>query len=230
MTKLFGLLCFLFVSGFRSSAQNDSLRIEVEQGSSCFFLSNAWHFFNFPGMNQALASYSFPAIGKTVQSYGAGAFGSSGKFIFGGMGFGSGNDQTNDSGTVRLQGGMGIFFVGYAFYLSPHLRFMPCAGGGYGGFTASIMKEIPSRSIGFFLSNPNTAGLIGIGSLFYHLSGTLQYRMLKKNSFVFALHGGYNFAGNSAWNADNFSFSDSPSDSFSNYFISLNLGVSIGKN
>ncbi len=228
MKFYFTLFLFLVLIPSMGVSQSDSSFMSKNSGSSNFYLIDGFHFFSFKNLNAEIERFGFPIIKNNHASYGAGGFGTVGRILFGGEGYSTSNTQNNDSGSVRSQGGMGLFYIGYKVINSRHFDLYPMIGGGFGGVTVTFMKDHPDMAFNNFLSKPTNSGQIGMGALFGNLSLGMDYRMTQTNTMILGLRTGYSFSKTTAWKADNFHFVDAPQDPFSHFYIELIIGISIG--
>ena len=167
-------------------------------GGGYFSVGENWN--SLSNLNASLTAAGYTSVPENGLAFGGGGFGINNRFLFGGMGAGISFGSTKANGNeVKLQGGFGLFDVGYVLFSSSNLRVYPLVGIGGGGFTLKILKQGSPSPFGELLKKPAGAVQLTSGDFLLNLGigfHTLLFKKEKKNNqgyggFLLGVRAGY---------------------------------------
>lgn len=125
---------------------------------------------NLGSLNDALANNNYPKLGDTVTALGGGGYVLIDRLVLGGEGGGFSETATNDQYSTTLEGGYGLFRVGYVVHSTGRFRVYPSVGIGGGGATLrlrDLKRTAPAPSDAFTAPNEvaysTSSGLLDLG-------------------------------------------------------------------
>ncbi|HHW15405.1 MAG TPA: hypothetical protein GXX28_10815 [Firmicutes bacterium] len=89
-------------------------------------------------LNAELAKYNYPKLGDTVTALGGGGYALIDRLLIGGEGGGFTATAANNQYSTSLEGGYGLFRVGYVVHSTERFRLYPSVGLGGGGATLRL--------------------------------------------------------------------------------------------
>jgi hypothetical protein len=210
MKKLI-VLVLAFGSWFQLKAQNPG---------SALYLMPATQRFSFGSLNNVLAQAGLPEAPMTFGS-GAGGFGSAGNWRIGGEGTYFSGDASRNQNTTSLAGGLGYFYGAYVWQQNKW-NIVPAAGIGYGGLTLTATRSTTATSIGELFGSSANSSTVSIGDGFMHTSLGIERNI--SDSMFFGIKASYNMGirGERAWKTNG--LTNSVSDPFRSFQVSLNIG------
>lgn len=129
-------------------------------------------------LNTALAGAGLPEFGNDFLTLGGGGFFTAGPFLIGGEGHGLlGGDETTPDGEfrTRLNGGYGMFNLGYALVSDGPLDLYPILGIGGGGMQLEIIER-SSPTFDGVLADPGTSTRLSSGAFLLSASVAADWR------------------------------------------------------
>jgi hypothetical protein len=193
----------VFLSTAGIAAEFDGGQMRRGEGRGYFMFGT--NTLNLDALNTMLKDYGYRRFPETFSAFGGGGYGMVGRFIIGGEGFGLVN--SDESGAVggelfktSLNGGYGLFKLGYSVYRRGGLDLYPMIGIGGGGLALKISREETVR-FADILINPkrsvvvNTSCfLIDIGAGADYLLNTNRRGMGQEGGLAVGARLGYLFA------------------------------------
>ena len=163
-------------------------------------------------MNAALAGAGFPTLDRSTVTLGGGGYATRGRFVIGGEGPGLlSDDRPSADGSVQVgvDGGYGLFKVGYLAYSESGLDVYPMVGIGGGGLSVGIVER-SAPTFDDVLADPQRSSRLSTGMFLMDLSVAADYRFTKRRSeegrsggLMVGLQAGYVFApGTTNWTLD----------------------------
>lgn len=185
-------------------------------------------------MNAALAGAGFPTLDRGTVTLGGGGYATRGRFVIGGEGHGLlSDDQPSADGSVQvgLDGGYGLFKVGYLAYSESGLDVYPMVGIGGGGLNVSIVER-SAPTFDDVLANPQRSSRLSTGMFLLDLSLAADYRFTRRSEegrsggLLVGLQAGYVFApGSTDWTLDDINgVAGGPDLGIQGLYIRLSLG------
>ncbi|MEO0075179.1 MAG: hypothetical protein ABIK31_03600, partial [candidate division WOR-3 bacterium] len=159
--------------------------------------------------------------------FGGGGWGQGNRVRFGGIGMGGGKVVTNDSVSVEIGYGFGLFEVGYALVNLKHLIITPQVGiGGYGvGLKIKALKA--PTNLDSLLFYPGGKSQVSKGGLILSPSLALDIPI---NVIGLHLKGGYLYSPlNSGWTHEEFANIQGPDIKIKGPFVSIGVMFGGGK-
>ncbi len=200
----------------------------TEEGAG-FFAVGA-QFTDLEPLNNRLAEAGYPTFASEMISLGGGGYGVvADRLLLGGEGYGLLTaDGTFQGRNVSVDGGYGLFTLGYLFRPTSNLRVYPQVGFGGGGLQLDIGSQGNADEFDDILENPNRSATVGQGSFLVSLGGGLEYQFgaPDENGGVrLGLRAGYMISAlNSEWQLGENSLSGGPDATMQGPFIRLTLG------
>ncbi len=186
-------------------------------------------------INSALAGSGFPTLDRSTVTLGGGGYATRGRFVIGGEGHGLLSDaQPAADGSIQvgLDGGFGLFKVGYLAYSESGLDVYPMVGIGGGGVSVSIVER-SAPTFQDVLADPARSSRLSTGMFLLDLSVAADYRFTRRRSedggsggLLVGLQAGYVFApGSTNWTLDEINgVAGGPDLGVQGLYIRLSLG------
>lgn len=180
-------------------------------------------------LNDRLSNAGYPTFSSEMLSIGGGGFGvAAERLLLGGEGYGL---ITSDAGyqgrNVSVDGGYGLFTLGYLLRPHENLRVFPQVGLGGGGLSV----EIGSTGVDDFddvLDDPNRSATLEQGSLLLSLGAGVNYQFHppgESGGLRVGLRAGYVLSPyTSSWQIDESTLSNGPDASLAGPFVRLTIG------
>jgi hypothetical protein len=188
-------------------------------------------------LNSRLKAKGYSELSDTFTFVGGGGHGIVGKVIVGGGGGRLMGDEVSSKGyRMSLDGGYGLFNVGYIVHSKENLKIYPLIGIGGGGISLEIVEEGTSPPFDDILDDPKRGAeltasgflfQIGVGAdYFIEIGGDERGR----GGLGIGLFGGYILSPGWNWKMDGTDLSDSPDMSITGPYIHLTIaGVGLEK-
>lgn len=186
-------------------------------------------------MNSALSGAGLPTLDRSAVTLGGGGYAMRGRFVIGGEGHGLlSDDQPSPDGAVQvsLDGGYGLFKLGYLAYTESGLDVYPMVGIGGGGLSVSIVER-SAPTFEDILADPARSSRLSTGMFLMDLSVNADYRFTRHRredgragGFVVGLQAGYLFApGSTNWTLDDTNgVAGGPDLGIQGLYVRLSLG------
>ena len=186
-------------------------------------------------MNSALSGAGLPTLDRSTVTLGGGGYARRGRFVIGGEGHGLlSDDQPSPDGAVQvsLDGGYGLFKVGYLAYTESGLDVYPMVGIGGGGLSVSIVER-SAPTFDEILVDPARSSRLSTGMFLMDLSVNADYRFTRyrredgrAGGLLVGLQAGYLFApGSTSWTLDDTNgVAGGPDLGIQGLYVRLSLG------
>lgn len=186
-------------------------------------------------VNSALAGAGFPTLDRGVVTLGGGGYATRGRFVIGGEGHGilsQGQPSPDGSVQVGLDGGFGLFKVGYLAYSQDGFDIYPMVGIGGGGLSLSIVER-SAPTFEDILADPARSSNLSTGMFIMDLSVNGDYRFTRRVSeeggaggFLVGFQAGYLFApGSTNWQLDDINnVAGGPDLGVQGFYVRVSLG------
>lgn len=162
-------------------------------------------------LNASLSDAGYPALDDRFLTLGGAGYGSRGRLLIGGEGLGIlGQEETTTDGSHNLSvnGGMGLFRLGYLAFTDEGFELFPSLGIGGGGMSLKI-AERSSPSFDDVLGDPGRSSTLTTGMLLVDASLGLNYRFVtgsddgRAHGILLGVEGGYTYSPwDSGWDLD----------------------------
>ena len=187
------------------------------------------------GINKALVAAALPRVGEEFATLGGMGFAERGRWLIGGEGQGIvGAQKTSADGSfeVDLNGGYGLFRLGYKVLNKRRADLYPMLGIGGGG----LQLDIKGRSAPTFedvLENPARSSRLTTGGLMLDLGIGASYRVTRSErkdrgvgGFMIGATAGYVFTpATSAWKLDELnSVAGGPDGKIQGFYVRISIG------
>lgn len=193
----------------------------MEQGRGAGYFTAGLTMIDFHELNNYLTRHNLDTLSNEQFVFGGGGWGQGNRVRFGGIGMGGGKVVTNDSVSVEIGYGLGLFEVGYALVNLKHLIITPQLGiGGY-GVGLKIKALNPPTNLDDLLFYPGGKSQVSKGGLILASSLALDIPI---NVIGLHLKGGYLYSPlNSAWIHEEFADIQGPDIKIKGPFVSLGI-------
>jgi hypothetical protein len=185
-------------------------------------------------LNGRLGPEGYPALDGSFLTLGGGGYGERGRLLIGGEGhavLGASEDVPDGRRRVSLDGGYGLFRIGFIASSPGGVDVVPALGVGGGGLTLGILER-SAPTFGEVLDEPGRSSRLSSGSFLLDASIAAHYRIPSRREddaeggLMIGLHAGYTFAaGGSSWRLDGLNdVSGGPAVRIEGAYIRLAIG------
>jgi hypothetical protein len=231
-----GAMAVVLASGAYGASEVGAQEMDLRQSrSGRGFFQAGYLGLDVDDVNAALAGAGFPTLDRGTVTLGGGGYATRGRFVIGGEGHGIlSQDQPAVDGSVQigLDGGYGLFKVGYLAYSEDGFDVYPTVGIGGGGLSLSIVER-SAPTFDDILEDPARSSRLSTGMFLLDLGVSGDYRFMKRvdedgggGGLLVGFQAGYVFApGSSDWRLDDINgVAGGPDLGVQGFYIRLSLG------
>ena len=230
-TYVFGILVSLFfLNAFLSTGYAKCKKSEKGPGIGYFTIGAAS--VDLSNLNAALRTAGYPKLRNRFFSFGGGGLSFVNNLVMGGEGSGLFNTGVTGNGNkISLNGGYGMFEIGYILLSTKKTSLYPLLGIGGGGLNLRITEENLSANFSEFLKHPTGNVQFSSGAFLIDL-GFGGYRLLRAKEkkgrvggFLVGFRMGYLVAlFGQNWKLQDVSVLNAPKTSFSGPYFMVTIG------
>ncbi|MBN1153966.1 hypothetical protein JXB12_03515 [candidate division KSB1 bacterium] len=227
---LYFMLFILLISVPCFSADGEGVEKKVNMGLGYFMIGA--HQLNLDKFNEVLVYRGYPELSNNFLSLGGGGYGFINNLVIGGEGSAVLNRSENANHTkIQLEGGYGMFDIGYVLFSSKSFKLYPLFGIGYGSFLLKAENQSVMPSFDELLDDPNRNLEVEMGSLILNFSVSADIlKIMNEDKYgygglVFGLRVGYLYSPyTSDWMIYEKTVPDGPELNFTGPYLRLTVG------
>lgn len=212
MKNLIGCLFLFFIFNGHVSAQEAHNQYYGLGGLQSIDVKN---------LNEVLNKNALPELNQWQYYMGFGGSNQKDNWVFGGEGYWMFSSNSNTSTELKMTGGMGYFYIGYAIVNQEKLQLIPKVGIGGGGMNLQFNQTTTAPTLEGFLTATHSNNITN-GNLLNHFG--MQIRVLITPKFDLQLGAGYNLGWGSLWSVENGTVSESVEDKIGGLFFQMSSG------
>jgi len=228
MKKIYLIFLVLCASkGFSQEKQVESKASSSVTGGLAYFEMGVSQI-NIKNLNSALIVNGYPTFNQYSFSMGGGGHVIIKNIIIGGEGHGlNEKDRSNDAYQTSIEGGYGLFNLGYVICSKKRWLIYPMVGVGNGSYTLRMGQNSATMQFDSLLANPKREVALKISGLILSAQLSIEHIFGSDNGgTLIGLHAGYNFSPSDwAWGWNNSNIHNAPSINMDGFFLRVSIGA-----